>query len=127
MVVNIVLMHLRKKRVSQIPLDDVGSSTQEQPVRHEYGAEDPRLVGTIEHISIAEALSQLSQGYRTAFLLHDVHGYEHHEIARLQNCSVGNSKAQLHRAVGGYARCSAAKEAEVEAPPAGGRAWPPSD
>ena len=32
------------------------------------------------------------------FLLHDVHGYEHNEIARILDCSIGNSKSQLHKA-----------------------------
>jgi RNA polymerase sigma-70 factor (ECF subfamily) len=31
-------------------------------------------------------------------VLHDVLGYEHNEIATLVNCSVGNSKSQLHKA-----------------------------
>jgi RNA polymerase sigma-70 factor (ECF subfamily) len=31
-------------------------------------------------------------------LLHDVEGYEHHEIAKLLRCSIGNSKSQLHKA-----------------------------
>jgi|SRR6516165_6185530 len=57
----------------------------------------PGLAGAIEPISIAQALSRLSQGYQTTFL-HDVHGYEHYEIAKLKKCSFGNSKSQLHRA-----------------------------
>jgi RNA polymerase sigma-70 factor, ECF subfamily len=32
------------------------------------------------------------------FLLHDVQGYEHNEIARIMECSIGNSKSQLHKA-----------------------------
>jgi RNA polymerase sigma-70 factor (ECF subfamily) len=32
------------------------------------------------------------------FLLHDVHGYEHNEIAEILGCSIGNSKSQLHKA-----------------------------
>jgi RNA polymerase sigma-70 factor (ECF subfamily) len=32
------------------------------------------------------------------FLLHDVHGFEHNEIATMLGCSVGNSKSQLHKA-----------------------------
>jgi RNA polymerase sigma-70 factor (ECF subfamily) len=32
------------------------------------------------------------------FLLHDVEGYEHNEIATLLRCSIGNSKSQLHKA-----------------------------
>jgi RNA polymerase sigma-70 factor (ECF subfamily) len=32
------------------------------------------------------------------FLLHDVQGFEHNEIAAMLGCSVGNSKSQLHKA-----------------------------
>ena len=32
------------------------------------------------------------------FVLHDIEGYEHNEIAEIMNCSVGNSKSQLHKA-----------------------------
>jgi RNA polymerase sigma-70 factor (ECF subfamily) len=32
------------------------------------------------------------------FILHDVEGYEHHEIARILGCSAGNSKSQLYKA-----------------------------
>lgn len=95
--VNVVLMHLRKKQLPLVPIDDVDSSQQE-PVRHEYGIDDPRLKGVIDRIRIAQALSRLPGGYRTTFLFHDVHGYEHYEIAELRNCSVGNSKSQLHKA-----------------------------
>jgi RNA polymerase sigma-70 factor, ECF subfamily len=95
--VNVVLMHMRKKRLPQVPLDDLDSGQQE-PVRHEYGIDDPRLMGVIDRIRIAQALSRLPQGYRTTFLFHDVHGYEHYEIAQLRNCSIGNSKSQLHKA-----------------------------
>ncbi len=97
LVVNVVLMHIRKKRLPQIPLDDADNG-QEQPVSHEYGVADPRLAGAIERISIAQALGQLPQGYRNTFLFHDVLGYEHYEIAQLRDCSVGNSKSQLHKA-----------------------------
>jgi len=41
---------------------------------------------------------ELPDGYRTIFLLHEVEGYEHQEIAELLDCSVGNSKSQLHKA-----------------------------
>ena len=43
-------------------------------------------------------MKELPAGYRTIFVLHEVKGYEHHEIARLLKCSVGNSKSQLHKA-----------------------------
>ena len=32
------------------------------------------------------------------FILHDVEGYEHNEIATMLDCSIGNSKSQLHKA-----------------------------
>ena len=44
------------------------------------------------------ALAQLPDGAREIFVLHDVEGYKHHEIATLLEISAGTSKAQLHRA-----------------------------
>jgi len=43
-------------------------------------------------------VEKLPPGYRTVFVLHDVQGYEHNEIAEIMGCSVGNSKSQLHKA-----------------------------
>jgi len=40
----------------------------------------------------------LPPGYRSVFLLHDVEGYEHEEVADMLGCSVGTSKSQLHKA-----------------------------
>ena len=44
------------------------------------------------------ALEKLPEGAREIFVLHDVEGYKHHEIATLLEISAGTSKAQLHRA-----------------------------
>jgi RNA polymerase sigma-70 factor (ECF subfamily) len=44
------------------------------------------------------ALEKLPDGAREIFVLHDVEGYKHHEIASLLDISAGTSKAQLHRA-----------------------------
>jgi DNA-directed RNA polymerase specialized sigma24 family protein len=44
------------------------------------------------------AIESLSPGYRIIFVLHDVEGYEHGEIAELLGCSIGNTKSQLHKA-----------------------------
>src|SRR4051812_41180103 len=44
------------------------------------------------------ALEKLPDGAREIFVLHDVEGYKHHEIATLLGISAGTSKAQLHRA-----------------------------
>jgi len=97
LVVNVVLMHLRKKGLQQISLDEVDSS-QEEPVKRDYGDDDRRLIGSIDRISLEAAIAALPPGYRTVFVLHDVEGYEHNEIAQIMNCSIGNSKSQLHKA-----------------------------
>lgn len=97
LVVNIVLMHLRKKGLQQVPLEDT-DNRQEEPVKREYGDDDRRLLGSIDRLTLGRAIEQLPPGYRVVFILHDVEGYEHNEIAQIMNCSVGNSKSQLHKA-----------------------------
>ena len=95
--VNVVLMHLRKKGISQISLDETENS-QGEPVKRDYGDDDRRLVGSIDRIGLNRAIAELPPGYRTVFILHDVEGYEHNEIAEIMDCSIGNSKSQLHKA-----------------------------
>ena len=95
--VNTVLMHFRKKALRQISLDEPYNQDA-KTVRREYGSRDDRLVGSVDRIALARAIQELPDGYRTIFLLHEVEGYEHQEIAELLECSVGNSKSQLHKA-----------------------------
>jgi len=97
LVVNVVLMHLRKKGLVQVSLDELDTS-QEEPVKRDYGDDDRRLIGAIDRISLSNAIGELPPGYRAVFVLHDMEGYEHNEIAQLLNCSIGNSKSQLHKA-----------------------------
>jgi RNA polymerase sigma-70 factor, ECF subfamily len=97
LVVNVVLMHLRKRGLQQVSLDEVDNS-QEEPVRREYGDDDLRLLGSVDRITLERAIAQLPPGYRAVFVLHDVEGYEHNEIAQIMNYSIGNSKSQLHKA-----------------------------
>lgn len=97
LVVNVVLMHLRKKGLQQVSLDEPDSS-QDEPVRREYGDDDKRLLHSIDRITLSRAIEGLPPGYRAVLVLHDVEGYEHNEIAQILNCSVGNSKSQLHKA-----------------------------
>jgi len=97
LVVNVVLMHLRKKGLQQISLDEVDTS-QDDPVKREYGDDDKRLLHSIDRLTLSRAIDALPPGYRAVLVLHDVEGYEHNEIAQILNCSVGNSKSQLHKA-----------------------------
>jgi RNA polymerase sigma-70 factor (ECF subfamily) len=95
--VNTVLMHFRKKALRQISLDEP-CNQDARLVRREYGSKDDRLTGSVDRIALTRAIKELPPGYRTIFLLHEVEGYEHQEIAQLLDCSVGNSKSQLHKA-----------------------------
>lgn len=47
---------------------------------------------------LEEAIARLPKGYREVFVLHDVQGKNHEEIAQILGCSVGNSKSQLFKA-----------------------------
>jgi len=97
MVVNVVLMRLRKKALPVVSLDEPDTS-QDEPVKRDFGENDLRLMGSIDRLRLTSAIETLPPGYRNVFMLHDVEGYEHNEIAQIMNCSVGNSKSQLHKA-----------------------------
>jgi RNA polymerase sigma-70 factor (ECF subfamily) len=57
-----------------------------------------RPAGTELRLDFDSAISRLPGGARQIFVLHDVEGYKHNEIARMLQINVGTSKAQLHRA-----------------------------
>jgi RNA polymerase sigma-70 factor (ECF subfamily) len=57
-----------------------------------------RSSGVDLRMDMEEAIASLPQGARLAFVLHDVEGYQHQEIAARLGVSVGTIKAQLHRA-----------------------------
>jgi RNA polymerase sigma-70 factor (ECF subfamily) len=97
MAVNVVLMQLRKKGLPVVPLEE-NIETEEETHRKEPGADDPRLAGSIDRMQLQRSIASLPPGYRMIFLLHDVEGYEHNEIAEMVGCSIGNSKSQLHKA-----------------------------
>ena len=96
--VNTVLMHFRKNSLNQVSLDEPQSDRNGAKIRREYGIRDKDLAGCIDRVALARAMEQLPAGYRTIFLLHEVEGYEHQEIAEMLSCSVGNSKSQLYKA-----------------------------
>jgi RNA polymerase sigma-70 factor (ECF subfamily) len=96
--VNIVLMHLRKKGLDQVSLDQEPDDENLDLPKKEYGDADLNLVGTVDRVTLEKAIAGLPKGYRTIFVLHDVEGYEHNEIAAMIGCSIGNSKSQLFKA-----------------------------
>ncbi len=96
--INVVLMHLRRKGLKLISLDEALDPTPDSGPARSFGAPDLRLTGTIDRMTLEKAIENLPAGYRLIFVLHDIEGYEHNEIAVLLDCSVGNSKSQLHKA-----------------------------
>ena len=98
--VNVVLMRLRGKSVRPVSLDTGGLSedASESALHNACPVHDLRLTGAIDRIALHRALRKLPPGYRTIFLLHDVEGKAHSEIAKELGCSIGNSKSQLHQA-----------------------------
>jgi len=94
MTVNQVLMHFRRRGVKLEQTSEDG----DLPAQTVAGTEDARRMPVVDRIALDRALSQLPPGYRTVFVLHDVEGYEHEEIARLLGCAAGTSKSQLHKA-----------------------------
>jgi RNA polymerase sigma-70 factor (ECF subfamily) len=96
--VNVVLMQLRKKGLSLISLDEAMEPNPEEGPSRSFGAPDLALAGTIDRLALERAIADLPAGYRLIFILHDVEGFEHNEIASMLDCSIGNSKSQLHKA-----------------------------
>ena len=96
--VNVVLMHLRKKNLPVVSLEETTQVGEEDTPKKDFGAEDLSLAGSIDRLQLQRAVDDLPPGYRTIFVLHDIEGYEHNEIAGIVGCSIGNSKSQLHKA-----------------------------
>ena len=58
----------------------------------------PRIPSAISRMDLDRAIAQLPDGCRAAFVLHDVEGFEHHEVAQFLGISAGTSKSQVHKA-----------------------------
>jgi len=96
---NTVLMCFRKKRLNEVSLDEIADARKEDgraPV--ELGTRDQRVEGLPDRVLLQAAVGRLSEGFRAALVLHDVHGYEHREIASILGWATGTSKSQLHKA-----------------------------
>jgi RNA polymerase sigma-70 factor (ECF subfamily) len=96
--VNIILMHWRKKGLAEVSLEETLEPQSEDGPRKDIGKRDDVLHGSIDRMTLDSAVASLAPGYRIIFVLHDVEGYEHNEIADMLGCSIGNSKSQLHKA-----------------------------
>jgi RNA polymerase sigma-70 factor (ECF subfamily) len=97
--VNVVLMKFRRKRHPEVSLDEPAASGDEAAALPlEIGEPDLRVRGTLDRVMLDRAIKQLPAGYKVMFILHDIQGYAHEEIAQILGCTIGNSKSQLHKA-----------------------------
>jgi len=94
MTVNQVLMHFRKRTVKFEKTTEEG----ETPDQVVAGTSNPNKMPIVDKIALENAIDQLPTGYKNVFVLHDVEGFEHEEVAKILGCSVGTSKSQLHKA-----------------------------
>jgi len=96
--VNTVLMKLRRRKSPPMLSLDEPVSSHSPSLKREIGRDDLSLRGAIDRIALRRAIEELPGGARQIYELHEVEGYEHHEIAEQLQCSIGNSKSQLHKA-----------------------------
>ena len=94
--VNQVLMRFRRTKARRE--DALEEDESQRPHESWHATSAPRASQLVDRISLESAIAQLPPGYRAAFILHDVEGHDHEEVARLLGCAVGTSKSQLHKA-----------------------------
>ncbi len=94
MTVNQVLMHFRRRKSRPEYTTEEG----ETPVQIVQGTENQNRMPVVDRIVLENAIAKLPPGYRSVFVLHDVEGYEHNEVAEMLGISEGTSKSQLHKA-----------------------------
>jgi RNA polymerase sigma-70 factor, ECF subfamily len=95
--VNTSLAHLRQRRRDNDLFSEMTDETEDRESESEgSGCEVQNRSWKI--LDLERAVSELPEGYRVVFVLHDVEGWEHQEIAGLLECSEGTSKSQLSKA-----------------------------
>jgi RNA polymerase sigma-70 factor (ECF subfamily) len=95
--VNVVLMHLRRKKAAEIGFESLDWPGSDGESRREGDARDTSMLRAIERLNLMHAIRKLPSGYKRFFLLYNI-GYERNEIALRLGCATGYSKLQLHKA-----------------------------
>ena len=97
--VNLVLMSHRKNALLEYSPAKTNEPDGDRGRPHEeLGGPDLLLAGSIDRVNLQRAMDQLTPSHKLVVELHDIQGYKHKEIAQIMDWSIGNSKAQLHRA-----------------------------
>jgi RNA polymerase sigma-70 factor (ECF subfamily) len=98
--VNLVLMRLRKRSPPTVSIEaaaDLDDETNSPAI--DVGGPDLMLEGSVDRVNLERCIERLPAGYRAIFVLDDVQGYQHNEIAEIVGRSVGDSKSQVHKAL----------------------------
>lgn len=96
--VNQVLMYFRKHNNKYGMKKLVFVDSSDIPDIPVLGTADYQKMSVDHQIALENAIEQLAPGYKKVFILHDIEGYQHEEIAKLLGFSIGTSKSQLHKA-----------------------------
>jgi len=91
---NLCLDHLRSRAARTNQLSDALDDDPAVPDAAGRGLADR----TVAKMDLERALAQLPDGCRAAFVLHDVEGLEHREVAQALGIAEGTSKSQVHKA-----------------------------
>jgi RNA polymerase sigma-70 factor (ECF subfamily) len=99
--VNLVLSNARRdgRRLTHEVNEELErTDLAEQPAQTQIERASVRPASVLDGIDLERAIAGLPQGARTVFVLHDVEGYRHDEIAKMTGTAEGTCRAQLHRA-----------------------------
>ena len=96
--VNVVLMHLRRAKPIEVPMDAPENAEIVDRLPNGYAPPSQKATSKVQRLSLLRAIKRLPRGYKQMFLLHDVVGYQHNEIAEMLGCTQGSSKSQLFKA-----------------------------
>jgi RNA polymerase sigma-70 factor (ECF subfamily) len=91
-------MYFRKKRSREMASLDEALANRTPEVLSQIGKNDFGLETSLDRAALERAVAELPAGFRMVFILHEIEGFEHQEIAEMFGYSVGNSKSQLFKA-----------------------------
>lgn len=99
--VNLVLSNARRDRrrlTHEVNEEQERTDMPQQPAPQNGERASVRPASVLDAVDLERAIATLPQGARTVFVLHDVEGYRHDEIAKMTGTAEGTCRAQLHRA-----------------------------
>jgi len=91
---NLCLDRLRSRRTHEDRATEGLEAAGQDAIRER----DPVVEMAVNRLDLERAMAQLPDGYRAAFVLHDVEGFEHREVGAILGISEGTSKSQVHKA-----------------------------